>query len=108
MSPTDARPIGETPRIPLHDGDRLDCGPAWGVLRVLEVPGHSHGHIALWDEARRLLFSGDTWFGGDVVGSHSPKHAAALYASVDRLRALQPAVLCPGHGPIVFEGEIDL
>ena len=44
------------PRL-LREGDAFDLGGT--VLRVLHIPGHSYGHIALWDEERKRLFTGD-------------------------------------------------
>lgn len=41
----------------LHDGERIDLGGR--ALRVVEIPGHTPGSIALFDESTRLLLSGD-------------------------------------------------
>lgn len=41
----------------LREGDRLDLGDF--DLRVIDVPGHTPGHIVLYDEEKQLLFSGD-------------------------------------------------
>jgi len=40
--------------IKLRDGDKI------GNLKVIHVPGHTKGSIALLDERRRILFPGDT------------------------------------------------
>jgi len=45
----------------LHDGDEVDLGPL-GSYRVLDVPGHTEGHIAYYGGGR--LFCGDTVFAG--------------------------------------------
>ncbi len=60
-------PAGE--KIPgvsrlLHEGDVVDL-PVLGLqLRVLEVPGHTAGHIAYVADAQNWLFCGDTLFAG--------------------------------------------
>lgn len=33
--------------------------PYWGGLRVVHLPGHSEGHVALYSTARRIVFSAD-------------------------------------------------
>lgn len=46
---------------PLGEGDEVDLGPL-GRYRVLDVPGHTEGHIAYYGGGR--LFCGDTLFAG--------------------------------------------
>lgn len=41
----------------LRNHDIIDLGDR--RLMVLHIPGHSYGHIALWDIEKRRLFSGD-------------------------------------------------
>ncbi len=50
--------------VPLSGGDRVDL-PALGLtLAVLDVPGHTAGHIAYVAQDQRWLFCGDTLFAG--------------------------------------------
>jgi glyoxylase-like metal-dependent hydrolase (beta-lactamase superfamily II) len=44
------------PEKRLHDGDEL---PIWGGLRVIALPGHTHGHCGYYSAKHKLLFSGD-------------------------------------------------
>jgi hydroxyacylglutathione hydrolase len=51
----------------VSDADRFTLWPGGPQARVLEIPGHTRGHIAyvlesLGDDARPLLFCGDTLF----------------------------------------------
>lgn len=41
----------------LRDGDTLDYGGY--SLRCIETPGHTPGHVCLYDEERKLIFLGD-------------------------------------------------
>ena len=75
---------------------------------VLETPGHSPGHVAYWRESDRVLVLGDVLTNMNVMtgarGLHEPLAAftpdpARNRASARRLAALEPALVCFGHGP---------
>lgn len=94
----------------LREGDKV------GSLSVVFCPGHTPGHITLFDPATQILFSGDalhSMFGGVSVAS-TPKalfpflswaswHAPTALESARRLLAVEPEFLAPGHGPIVVQ-----
>jgi hydroxyacylglutathione hydrolase len=94
---------------PGHTVDRqLREGDEVGGFTVLEVPGHSAGHVAYWRESDRVLVLGDVLNNMDVTtgrrGLHEPKpyftpDPARNRESVRRLSALEPALACFGHGP---------
>lgn len=69
---------------PLHQGARIDL-PGLPELNVLEVPGHTAGHIAF--SGSKLLFCGDTLFTGGCgrLFEGSPEQ---LYHSLQRLSSL--------------------
>lgn len=85
-----------TPDRLLADGDVV------GGLRVVHVPGHTAGSIALVREDG-AVFSGDALLAdkdGDVLPpdpklAEDPDQAAA---SAERIKALHPRPLLPGHG----------
>ncbi len=83
-----AREAIPEPFIPLHDGDTVTAlGVAWSVL---DVPGHTAGHIAFWAsdiDGAPLLFCGDTLFSGGC-GRLFEGTPAQMLASLDRLAAL--------------------
>jgi glyoxylase-like metal-dependent hydrolase (beta-lactamase superfamily II) len=94
----------------LREGDKV------GSLSVVFSPGHTPGHISLFDPASQILFSGDAFhsmFGGVSVAS-TPKplfpflswatwDAPTALESARRLLAVEPEYLAPGHGPIVVQ-----
>jgi glyoxylase-like metal-dependent hydrolase (beta-lactamase superfamily II) len=84
---------------PLHEGDEITAGDA--CLRVLETPGHSPDHLALWHTPTRIAFTGDLVILGGSVMIHSSRGGdlGAYLASLERLRALEPLALLPAHGP---------
>lgn len=82
----------------LGDGDQLDL-PGFGRFDILELPGHTAGHIAFLGrlDARPLLFCGDTLFSAGC-GRLFEGTAAQLHRSLQRLAALPEATLvCCTH-----------
>ena len=74
-------------------------GDTAGPMRVVALPGHSDDHLAF--VAGRAVFSGDAVLGeGSVFVSGD---LAEYLAGLRRLRELELAVLCPGHGPPVWD-----
>jgi hydroxyacylglutathione hydrolase len=88
------------PDLRLHDGDTI------GGLRVVHVPGHTAGSIALVGE-NGVVFSGDALL-SDKHGAVVPpdprlaQDRAQAAASAERIRALQLRVLLTGHGAPAF------
>ncbi|MDE5551568.1 MAG: MBL fold metallo-hydrolase, partial [Muribaculaceae bacterium] len=59
-----------TDTIPLKDGDVIHIGQ--GTLKVIHVPGHSPGSIALYDQEDGFLIAGDILFAGSVGRTDLP------------------------------------
>jgi glyoxylase-like metal-dependent hydrolase (beta-lactamase superfamily II) len=76
---------------PLADGDEVDAGGV--ALRVVHVPGHTLGHIALYAPADGLLVCGDALQRDDVAWlTPFREGVGALHRaldSLDRLAALR-------------------
>jgi len=69
-------------------------------MRVLKVPGHTRGGIALLDEKRKLLFSGDTLFRASTGRVDLPNSVPGVMdGSVAKLRKYlgDGFRLMPGH-----------
>jgi glyoxylase-like metal-dependent hydrolase (beta-lactamase superfamily II) len=93
--------------MPLHDGQKLRLGHAdW---EVVGTPGHTPGHMSLWQPEERLLVVGDALSDYDVgwmnLALDGPDAAATAQASLRRLADLEPRVIMPGHGPIPADPE---
>lgn len=99
----DARIIGGPDGAPVIDGDWIPAGD--GRVQVIATPGHSSDHACLWDAERRLLFAGDLLVsGGTVMIAASSGGSLRQYLdSLARVRALEPARVYPGHGPVTDE-----
>jgi hydroxyacylglutathione hydrolase len=81
----------------LREGDDIGHG-----FVVLDVPGHSPGHIALWRTSDRTLVCGDVFF--NMPSLRAPPRVLTVdpernRASMRRLAALRPALALFGHGP---------
>ncbi len=68
-------------------------------LKVISVPGHTPCSIALYDEEKQILFSGDTWFGGERVGRTDLPggDSKELKISLEKLKNLNTKFIFPGH-----------
>jgi glyoxylase-like metal-dependent hydrolase (beta-lactamase superfamily II) len=85
---------------PLDDGRVLRLGDAdWQVVRT---PGHTPGHLSLWQPDEQLLVVGDALsdVGWVNLALDGPDATATALASLHRLIDLAPRVLLPAHGPI--------
>ncbi len=71
--------------IAASDGDRIAVGAL--EARVIEVPGHTSGHIAYWFAAEEVLFAGDALFALGC-GRSFEEPAEVLYHSLLKLAAL--------------------
>ena len=76
--------------IPLAEGDRVDLPELPLQLSVIDVPGHTRGHIAYFAEQPGWLFCGDTLFAGGC-GRLFEGTPAQMMQSLDKLAALPPA-----------------
>jgi hydroxyacylglutathione hydrolase len=76
----------------LRDGDRVTLRALsefkWAELRVIEIPGHTRGHIAYVGDD--FVLCGDTMFAAGC-GRLFEGTPAQMFASLQRLAALPPA-----------------
>jgi glyoxylase-like metal-dependent hydrolase (beta-lactamase superfamily II) len=82
-------------------------GESLGPFEVLPTPGHATDHVC--------FLIGDVALCGDLVLGHGssfvPPDGGSLSAyieSLERLRAIDTALLCPGHGPYVTAPRVKL
>jgi glyoxylase-like metal-dependent hydrolase (beta-lactamase superfamily II) len=84
------------PVVRPRDGQRV------GPFETLATPGHSPDSVCLL--LGRTCFTGDTVLGsGSVFIAPGEGSLADYLDSLRRLRELELEVLCPGHGPYVWD-----
>lgn len=83
---------GFVPTDRLEDGSEIPFGE--DRLIAVHTPGHTADHICF--QLGAYLFTGDHIMGGSTV---IIEDAAAYMASLEKVAALAPAHLYPGHGP---------
>ncbi len=82
-------------------------GATVGPFEGIATPGHSPDHVCL--VTGRICFTGDTVLGeGSVFISPGEGSLTAYLDSLRRLRELDLEVLCPGHGPFVWDPRAKL
>jgi glyoxylase-like metal-dependent hydrolase (beta-lactamase superfamily II) len=86
----------------LREGDEV------GGFTVLNTPGHTGGHVSYWRASDRALILGDVLFGlNPLTGLRQLREPPEFFNedtaqnrdSARKLAALEPALVCFGHGP---------
>lgn len=105
--------LAERLRAPVHaaadgtlrDGDTFECDA--GDVVAVATPGHTPDHFAFHLPAAGAVFCGDLMTGGmDTALVAAPEGDLTDYlASLERIRALAPHVIHPGHGPAFGDPE---
>lgn len=93
------------PDLLLAGGESMRLGPDWTVAFV-HVPGHSRGHLAVWDPRSRSAIAIDAALGRTVPTAAGAPAFPPTYRDVDsylgtlaRLAALAPELLLTAHYP---------
>jgi cyclase len=75
-------------------------------LRLLELgPAHTRGDTVAWLPAERVIYTGDILFNGaHPIAWAGP--ASNWIAACERIEALDPLVIVPGHGPLAELSDV--
>ena len=76
-------------------------------LRVVATPGHTAGHMSVFDTATSVLLAGDALNNQSGLAGSNPQFTedtAAAVASVKKLAALKPSTVLFGHGAPLTDG----
>jgi glyoxylase-like metal-dependent hydrolase (beta-lactamase superfamily II) len=88
----------------VEDGDELMTDV--GVLRAVTTPGHASNHVCWYLPSMGYVCTGDHVLGTvSPVIVHPDGDLSDYLQSLDKVKALQPSALLPGHGPVVTDPE---
>ena len=87
----------------IRDGEILDLGDR--KLEILRTPGHTPDSICLLERKSGLLFTGDTYYSGEIYLWSPETNVADYTASIGKLAGFEPELkkLLPAHGPPIEE-----
>ena len=93
------------PNRQVHDSMTFDLGNC--EAHVLFTPGHTPTNISVWIPEDRVLYTGDC-----LIREYMPNLDTATpddwLRSLDRIEALQPAIVLAGHGPVAVGSEVHM
>ncbi|MEM8813796.1 MAG: MBL fold metallo-hydrolase [Pseudomonadota bacterium] len=93
----------------IGEGDVIDLGDR--QFRVLHTPGHSPGHISLFEETTGMLIAQDVTYDGPLVTDCDGADMNDYVASMERLREMDLRIVHGGHfasyGPVRHRQIID-
>jgi glyoxylase-like metal-dependent hydrolase (beta-lactamase superfamily II) len=96
----------------LGGGESIVLGRDWTV-DVLHVPGHSHGHLAIWDPRSQAAVVSDAVLSdavrtasGDAAFPPTYRYVAAYRATIGALLGRRPASLLTAHYPTMRGDDV--
>ncbi|HVY83575.1 MAG TPA: MBL fold metallo-hydrolase [Caulobacterales bacterium] len=95
-----------TPDRYFDDGEALDFEGA--RFDVIHTPGHTPGHVVIFNRDAKLAFVGDVLFQGSIGRTDFPRgdHATLIASITQKLWPLGEDVrFVPGHGPLSTFGQ---
>ncbi len=98
--------------IGFSGGETISLDEGWQI-EVLHVPGHSHGHLALYDRQNRAAFVSDAVHGRGCPNADGSMGIPVTYFYVDKylstlryLETLEIESLYSGHWPVMHGEEV--
>ncbi|GAB4396633.1 MAG: MBL fold metallo-hydrolase [Anaerolineales bacterium] len=89
-----------------HTVKNDQCLNHLGMLKVIETPGHTPGHISFYAPSQGILFAGDSLRSAEgrllVSSGVNTWDEAIARDSARKQAALHPRIVCVGHGAAVY------
>ncbi len=95
---------GEPTRI-LNDDDIIDIGSR--KIRIIHTPGHSPGHICLFEEEKGYLYTGDLVYKGTLYAFYPSTDPILFKQSIDKISSLKEVTkILPAHNELNVEVDL--
>jgi glyoxylase-like metal-dependent hydrolase (beta-lactamase superfamily II) len=93
--------VAELPKIDIDLDGRAEVKFGDTVLQIIHTPGHTPGHVCLFEPESRVLFTGDTLFADSIGRTDLPggDYSWIMKSILEKLLPLGDDVrVYPGHG----------
>lgn len=92
------------PTVVLKDNDVISLGDR--ELKVIHTPGHSPGHICIFEEKTGYLFTGDLVYKGKIDVSYESTDPSKYMKSIEKVSRLKVKKVLPGHFNLNVDSNI--
>jgi glyoxylase-like metal-dependent hydrolase (beta-lactamase superfamily II) len=96
----------ENPNRHIHSDEHFDLGNC--TAEILLTPGHTATNLSVWIPADKVLFTGDCLINEYLpnLDAGTPADWTTWLVSLQRIAALHPDIVVPGHGPVAHGDEV--
>ncbi len=91
---------GNVSRV-VDEGDIIDLGSR--RVEVIHTPGHSPGHICLYEEDKGYLFCGDLIYKGTLFANYPSTDPKKYFESIKKILAYKVDKILPSHNDLNIE-----
>ena len=94
------------PNCAITEDTRMDLGDC--EVEILLTPGHTPTNVSVWVPSDRVLFSADCLINGYLpnLDAGTPADWQVWLRSLDRIAALAPRMVMPGHGQVAAWDDV--
>ena len=88
--------------LTVEDGETVDLGGV--TLEFVHTPGHTLGSVCVYHREERIIYTGDHILGSSSTSINPTQGDMSLYLeSLRKLLSYDIRLICPGHGPLIYE-----
>ena len=94
-----------TSLVEINDGDRIELGNR--PLKIIHIPGHTKGSVAVLDEKNRVLYAGDSVQNSSIYMFGEKRDPESFEKSLDKLIAMKENYdfIYSSHGDFMLPSE---
>ncbi|MGV8162273.1 MAG: MBL fold metallo-hydrolase [Candidatus Nanoarchaeia archaeon] len=87
--------------VNVNEGHIFDLGNL--KFKIILTPGHCASGVALFEENKKILISGDTIYAGKLIYDFEDSNKEQYLESISKLLSLKPKIILGGHNkPIIL------